>query len=144
MIAKYRHDHPQFADNLFLTDGGIETTLIYQDGFELPSFAAFDLLRYDRGRAALRRYFQTHAAVAQDLGVGFVLESATWRASADWGAKLGYDDTALAAANLQFPQLTIIGGCCGTDHRHIRAIGEACVHPRRIRPTCTAMSAVQT
>jgi S-methylmethionine-dependent homocysteine/selenocysteine methylase len=101
MTAKYRHALPQHSDNLFLTDGGIETTLIYQDGFELPLFAAFDLLRHERGRAALRRYFQTHAAVAQDLGVGFVFESATWRASADWGAKLGYDDLALAAANLE-------------------------------------------
>mgnify|MGYP006209529397 CR=1 FL=1 len=81
MKAKYRHHLPQLSDDIFLSDGGIETTLIYHDGFELPLFAAFDLLRHESGRAALRRYFRTHGAVARDHGVGFVLESATWRAS---------------------------------------------------------------
>jgi S-methylmethionine-dependent homocysteine/selenocysteine methylase len=26
-----------------------------------------------------------------------------------------------------FPSLRILGGCCGTDHRHIAAICEACI-----------------
>ena len=90
---------PQLDGGLFLTDGGIETTLIFQDGFDLPFFAAFSLLRTGRGRDALRRYYRRHASIAVERGVGFVLESATWRASADWGARLGYSPSELDAAN---------------------------------------------
>jgi S-methylmethionine-dependent homocysteine/selenocysteine methylase len=90
---------PPLDGGLFLTDGGIETTLIFQDGFDLPCFAAFPLLRTERGRDALRRYYRRHASIALDRGVGFVLESATWRASADWGARLGYSTAELDAAN---------------------------------------------
>ena len=39
---------------------------------------------------ALRRYFARHAAIARKNGVGFILESATWRANPDWAEKLGY------------------------------------------------------
>lgn len=127
MKAKYRHALPQLADELFLTDGGIETTLIYADKFELPYFAAFDLLRHANGREALRRYYRSYAAVARSEGVGFVLESATWRASADWGAKLGYSAEALDEANRQAIEMlhelrdeverldapVVISGCVG-------------------------------
>lgn len=98
-LATHRNQLPQLAGPLFLTDGGIETTLIYNEGLSLPYFAAFDLLRSASGRAALRRYFRRHATIARDRGVGFVLESATWRANPDWAAKLGYDAAALATAN---------------------------------------------
>jgi S-methylmethionine-dependent homocysteine/selenocysteine methylase len=37
--------------------------------------------------------------VARRFNAGLVLESATWRASADWAARLGYSRAALAAAN---------------------------------------------
>lgn len=100
-MAKYRERLPQLGGALFLTDGGIETTLIFHEGFELPCFAAFDLFKHDAGRAALDKYFRAHAAIARQNGVGFILESATWRASADWGEKLGYSASGLAAANRQ-------------------------------------------
>ena len=98
-MTKYRTHLPQLDGRLFLTDGGIETTLIFHDGFDLPHFAAFDLLREARGRAALRQYYARHAAIASREGVGFILESPTWRASADWGQQLGYTEAALAEAN---------------------------------------------
>ena len=47
---KYRTALPQLNGELFLTDGGIETTLIFHQGFELPYFAAFDLLKNGEGR----------------------------------------------------------------------------------------------
>ena len=100
-MAKYRETLPQLSNELFLTDGGIETTLIFHEGRDLPYFAAFDLLKHAAGQAALRKYFRTYAEIAQKYSVGFILESATWRASADWGAKLGYSTDALAAANRQ-------------------------------------------
>ena len=87
-MARYRNNLPQLGGDLFLTDGGIETTLIFREGLELPYFAAFDLLKRDEGTAALRKYFQTYAEMARRFGVGCILESATWRASMDWGAKL--------------------------------------------------------
>lgn len=94
------HDHlPQLGAEVFLTDGGIETTLIFGDGFDLPDFAAFPLLADDAGRAALVRYFESYVAVAVRDRVGIVLETATWRASADWGARLGWTPESLAAVN---------------------------------------------
>jgi S-methylmethionine-dependent homocysteine/selenocysteine methylase len=90
---------PHQTDRRFLTDGGIETTLIFHEGFELPYFAAFHLLREARGKAALRNYYARYATIARREGVGFILESPTWRASADWGEKLGYSEEALARTN---------------------------------------------
>ena len=90
---------PQLDGGLFLTDGGIETDLIFNDGMELPHFAAFDLLKTEKGTAALKAYYARYATIARANGVGFILESPTWRASADWGRKLGYSRAALAEAN---------------------------------------------
>src|SRR4051812_24336718 len=87
------------ASPVAMTDGGIETTLIFHEGFDLPDFAAFPLLGEERGRAALRRYFEAFLELAEEHGLPFVLDTVTWRATPDWGARLGYDDNALAAAN---------------------------------------------
>ncbi|MFQ5937273.1 MAG: homocysteine S-methyltransferase family protein [Acidiferrobacterales bacterium] len=126
-MAKYRNDLPQLSGDLFLTDGGIETTLIFHEGLELPSFAAFDLLKHDQGYEALRKYFRTYASIARDHELGFILESATWRASPDWGNKLGYSSEALADMNHKAIELVhdirneyenektrmVISGCIG-------------------------------
>lgn len=85
--------------SIFLTDGGIETSLIYDDGIDLPYFAAFDLLKDDEGRAALQRYYRRYLTIAKERRTGYVLESPTWRASPDWAGKLGYDAAQLADAN---------------------------------------------
>lgn len=99
-MATYRDRLPQLqADEPFLTDGGIETTLIFHDGLDLPLLAAFHLLKDEAGRGALRRYYARYAALARDRGRGFILEGPTWRASIDWGRRLGYAAEALAAAN---------------------------------------------
>jgi len=126
-MANYRHNLPQLGEQLFLTDGGIETTLIFHDGLELPHFAAFHLLGDAAGRAALERYFRRHAGIAREHGTGFILESATWRASPDWGDKLGYAPDELARANREAigmlvklrrelatrRSLMVISGCVG-------------------------------
>jgi S-methylmethionine-dependent homocysteine/selenocysteine methylase len=98
-MSKYRYRLPQLDGRLFLTDGGIETTLIYHEGLALPCFAAFHLLRSEAGTEALRRYYRRHARIAIENGAGFILESATWRASPDWGKELGYSPDALDEAN---------------------------------------------
>jgi S-methylmethionine-dependent homocysteine/selenocysteine methylase len=98
-MSKYRNQLPQLNGDLFLTDGGLETTLVFHDGIDLPCFAAFDLLRDAAGQARLRRYYEDYLAIAGGKGLGFILEAPTWRANPDWGARLGYDAAALADAN---------------------------------------------
>jgi len=98
-MPKYREHLPQLDGGTFLTDGGLETTLIFHDKIELPHFAALDLMKDADGKEALRRYYATYASIATDSGFGFVFESPTWRANPDWGKKLGYSGAALAEIN---------------------------------------------
>jgi S-methylmethionine-dependent homocysteine/selenocysteine methylase len=97
--AKYRARLPQLSDRIFLTDGGMETTLIFHEGIDLPYFASFDLLKNAEGIEQVRRYYARYAKLARDAGLGFVLESPTWRANPDWAAKIGYSRSELAALN---------------------------------------------
>jgi S-methylmethionine-dependent homocysteine/selenocysteine methylase len=83
----------------YVSDGGLETDLIFHHGVDLPEFAAYPLLRSADGRARLRWYYEGYAAIAQRAGAGLRLESPTWRANPDWGAVLGDDAAALDAAN---------------------------------------------
>ncbi len=96
---RFRDGLPQLEGPFFLTDGGIETTLIFHQGLDLPEFAAFDLLKDEEGTEALRRYYEPYAALAVERGLGFVLESPTWRANPDWAARIGYGDAELDAMN---------------------------------------------
>ena len=98
-MSKYRRRLPQLGDRVFLTDGGLETTLVFHEGLDLPAFAAFDLLKDDAGIAVLRAYFERYTRIARAQRTGIVLETPTWRANPDWGARLGYDADALADAN---------------------------------------------
>ena len=78
-LARYRDQLPQLDGRLFMTDGGLETTLIFHDGFDPPAFAAVDPLRSEEGTDALQSYYALYAELARELGVGFVLESPTRR-----------------------------------------------------------------
>jgi homocysteine S-methyltransferase len=128
-MARYRHRLPQLDGGLFLTDGGIETTLVFHDGLELPDFAAFALFERPEGEAALQKYFRAYVEVARRSGVGLVLESATWRANPDWAARLGYDREALAEVNRRsIRQLEAIRAESATDATPIVVSG--CVGPR--------------
>ena len=95
-MSQYRHNLPQLNGRPFLTDGGLETTLVFHDGYELPHFAAFDLLKDEAGFQRLREYYAQYAQIAVDQGTGMVLEAPTWRANPDWAAKLGYNAATLA------------------------------------------------
>ncbi len=101
MTAVYRDTLPQLDGRLFLTDGGIETSMIALEGFDLPEFAVFPLLKTAEGDAALRRYFRAYVEIARRWGAGLVLETATWRASAGWGRKLGFSPADLRDVNLR-------------------------------------------
>jgi homocysteine S-methyltransferase len=104
---KYRDRLPQQSGKIFLTDGGMETTLIFHDGVDLPCFAAFTLLDTPEGVERTRAYYARYAAMARQAGLGFVLETPTWRANADWGAKLGYSREDLARINRQSVELML-------------------------------------
>src|SRR5262249_35120438 len=90
---------PQLAGGTFITDGGMETDLIFNRGLELPHFASFVLLDDKDGREALRSYFRPYIAIARERGIGIALDTPTWGANADWGAKLGYSGDELDRVN---------------------------------------------
>jgi S-methylmethionine-dependent homocysteine/selenocysteine methylase len=152
-MAKHRNSLPQLADGLFLTDGGIETTLVFLEGFELPYFAAFHLMANERGQNALRDYYRRYVTIATAQGLGFIFESPTWRASTDWADKLGYSPLALADVNRKSIQLMVelrnahetkaapmvISGCVGPrgdgyDPGQVMSVAEAeAYHAGQIR-----------
>ena len=95
----HRTSLPQLEGDLFLTDGGIETTLIFHQGLDLPEFAAFVLLDDDEGLDQLRGYYEPYLALARESGAGFVLESPTWRANPIWAERIGVSPEKLAELN---------------------------------------------
>jgi homocysteine S-methyltransferase len=115
--------HP--TDRLFLTDGGIETDLIFNRGIDLPFFASIMLLRTQEGEEALNGYFRPYLDLARRLGTGFELVSASWRASPDWAPQLGLSQEELDDLNrVSIQRLralqdeyadvpTIVSGCIG-------------------------------
>jgi homocysteine S-methyltransferase len=98
-MSKYRKSLPQLADRIFLTDGGLETTLIFQDGLDLPYFASFPLIDTKEGRRQLESYYESYVDIALRARTGFMLDTATWRANPDWAAKLGYAGAGLDKVN---------------------------------------------
>ncbi len=99
MSARYRDGLPQLAGGLFVTDGGLETTLVFHEGIDLPEFAAYDLLTRPGGRDRLRRYYAPYLQLAGEQHAGFVLETPTWRASEVWGERIGHNRADLERLN---------------------------------------------
>jgi homocysteine S-methyltransferase len=81
---------PQMSGRPVVTDGGLETDLIYHHGVELPHFAAFPLVDDERGRDLLLRYYGEYVDIAARAGVAVQLDTPTYKANADWGDRLGY------------------------------------------------------
>jgi homocysteine S-methyltransferase len=118
---------PHQTDRVFLTDGGIETWLMYKQGFELPHFCDFHFLDDSAGRDALRRYYREFALIAKQFGTGYVFCDLTYRASRDWAQLLGISTARLAELNQESivfyreiadevgldPETTIYSGCIG-------------------------------
>lgn len=100
MIAKLLN-----ADRAWLTDGGLETWLFFQQGFHAPEFAAITLIDDERALAAMRAYFDGFLAMAASTETGFVLDTVTWRGCAEWASKLGMTEERLlrsSAAAVRF------------------------------------------
>ena len=107
----------------WVTDGGLETELLFKQGLELPEFAAFPLVEMPDGARVLAEYYRGYAAVAGAAGAGLVLETPTWRANADWGAKLGYDAAALDRVNRAAVDLVRQAGVEGVPVRVSGVVG---------------------
>ncbi len=138
----YRENLPQLEMTPFLTDSGLETDLLFNHGFALPSFAAFTLLDDAEGRRAIERYVRTHAQLAAEREVGIVIETPTWRANSDWAEPLGYDTTALANVNRDAVEL-VVGV---RDERDIDApplVISGCIGPRGDGYQPTSIMSVQ-
>ena len=95
----YRNALPQLNGRFLITDGGLETDLVFNKGVDLPAFAAFPLIAKAEGRRLLEEWFDGYARIAEAHGVGLLLESPTWRAHGDWGPVLGYEPSDLDDLN---------------------------------------------
>ena len=95
----------KIGDQIYLTDGGLETVMIFHEGLDLPQFASFTLLDDAAGLAALTRYYNGFLDEAAAQGTGFVLDTATWRASAGWGQTMGLAPEVIDGANRKAVQL---------------------------------------
>ena len=121
--------------DLYLTDGGIETVLIFQEGLDLPLFAAFTLLGDEAGTEALRRYYAPYLALAAAHGLGFVAETPTWRATPRWARELGYSDAELD--RVQPPRHRAMESCAAaTDRARRSAAASGRPTTATTRPRC--------
>ena len=105
--AIHRHHLPQANNTLLVCDGGMETTMIFHEGIDLPAFASFTLLSSAQGISKLKEYYGRYADIAKRHSAGFIIETPTWRANSDWGTKLGYSSAELEAINRQSIQLLV-------------------------------------
>ncbi len=96
---KYRNQLPQLNDKPVITDGGLETTLIFLDEIDLPGFAAIHMLTSKERREHLERYFEQYIRLAQAHQLGFLFESVTWRSSNGWAEEIGLSAETLAELN---------------------------------------------
>ena len=121
---------PQLAgDQMFATDGGLETDLLYHFRVDLPFFAAFPLLEHADTREVLRRYYASYLDIARTHRTGFVVESATWRANPDWAARLGISLDRLDQLNRRAIELAEeVRAAAAADG--ITAVVSGCVGPR--------------
>ncbi len=87
---------PEANDRLFLTEAGIETTMMYKKDWEFRHFCLFELLQNDRFVDDLRTYHTGLIEVAVEHKVGHLLDGVHYRASPDWGALLGMSEQQLA------------------------------------------------
>lgn len=94
-----RSGRPAEGTGVCITDGGVETDLMFRRGVDVPHFAAFVLLDTAEGRSALRDYYTGYVSIAVASGRPLLLESPTWRANPDWGRLLGYDARDLERVN---------------------------------------------
>ena len=92
---------PRVDGTYYLTEGGIETEIMYKYGFELPHFAMFPLLDNPEALTAMKGIWQRSLRAAADNGFNAIMNGVDYRASPDWGALLGYTPDGLASMQMR-------------------------------------------
>lgn len=87
---------PRLEGKFYLTEGGTETEILYKWGFELPEFAMFPLLDNPKADQVIRDIYRRYFDAAEKHQTGLLILGHDYRASPDWGAKLGYTTEGLA------------------------------------------------
>jgi S-methylmethionine-dependent homocysteine/selenocysteine methylase len=119
---------PQLTgDRLYITDGGLETTLIFHNDVDLPFFAAFRLLGEERGVRLFQDYFDRYLAIAEEHDAGMILDTVTWRASPDWGKRLGYEPDEIRAVNRR---AVVLARGIAARHEGVDVLINGCMGPR--------------
>lgn len=83
----------------------METDLIFNHGIDLPGFASHPLLEAEAGVDTLRGYYRKLISMAQEMGVGVILDTVTWVANKDRGAAIGYSSDKLKELNVAAVEL---------------------------------------
>jgi S-methylmethionine-dependent homocysteine/selenocysteine methylase len=117
---------PQLSGRPVVTDGGLETDLIYHHDVDLPEFAAFPLVDGERGRDLLQHYYGEYVDIAQRAGVSVQLETPTYKANADWATRLGYSADELRRVN--HDSVTLLQRL--RDRTGVEMLISGCVGPR--------------
>lgn len=92
---------PQAKGTIYLTEGGQETEVMYRFGHDLPEFALYPLLERPDALEALRGMYTRYLEVAAAAGLSVLMGGLDYRASPDWGAKLGYSPEQLRDTQLR-------------------------------------------
>lgn len=91
----------QQPGTFYMTEGGQETEIMYKHGHDLPEFAMFPLLDRPGAVADMRAMYRHYLEAAARHRFIPIIGGLDYRASADWGAKLGYTPEGLADAELR-------------------------------------------
>lgn len=162
-MSKYRHQLPLKNGTPFITDAGLETELIFREGYDLPEFASFPLVQDEKGIEDIKAYYAHYIDIAKQQNTGLLLESPTWRASTDWGDKLNFSQSEIAECNQLAIELLdeirksstlkspfVISGCIGPrydgyDPQHYMSAEEAeRYHEAQIKTFSTTQADVVT
>ena len=87
------------TSRFFLSDGGMETYMIFNKGYDLPCFSAAVLLDSEQGCKDLTEYFERYIKIARQTDRGFVIDAPTWRAGMAWAGQLGLTVTEIMDTN---------------------------------------------
>jgi len=128
-MSIYQSNLPQLSGKFCITDGGMETDIIFNKKIDLPEFASYDMLRTQEGYATLHEYYESYVKLAQRFNVGLILETPTWRANPDWGKVIGDSTDELHRFNLKaVKQIEHVRGQYETESSPIIISG--CIGPR--------------
>jgi len=95
-MSKTARFTPAASGIAYLAEGGTETEIMYRHGHRLREFAMFELLDDPQAVTDLRDMYRRYLDVAATHGMGAAMAGFDYRASPDWGEKLGYSAAGLA------------------------------------------------